>query len=280
MKTILITGNSGYIGSHLSARLQSKYRVLGLDLAEPKVDVYTHIPVDVRILKNLGVKVDTVIHLAALVKVNESVLNPLSYYSTNFNGTTNLLNVVGQHCTNFIFASTGSAEYCNNPYGISKRAAEDAVKQLCNIFNLNYTIFRFYNVIGSSGYPPTNPDGLFYNLLRAKNTGEFTIFGNDYNSIDGTAIRDYVHVEEICSAIETAIEQPANTLENLGHGKGHTVKEIAELFQKVNQCNFNIKYGPRRHGDLEKSVLEEPSNYLPNMFDIKDLVKIPKSMLV
>jgi len=279
MKTILITGNSGYIGSHLTNLLNQKYNVIGLDLIPNKANVTEQLTCDIRNFSDLDFEFDAVIHLAALVKVNESVTNPIQYYATNLNGTLNLLHKIKNKTTNFIFASTGSAEYCNNPYGVSKKAAEDCVKQFCNDNNINFTTFRFYNVIGSSGFSPTNPDGLFYNLLQAKSRGVFTIFGNDYNTKDGTAVRDYVHVDEICKAIEKAINTPANKIENLGHGQGHTVKEIVTLFQKNNNCEFDVKYGPRRLGDLERSVLDNPSPYLDNIYGIEELVKIPISML-
>jgi UDP-glucose 4-epimerase len=273
MKTILVTGNSGYIGSHLCQRLKSRYQIVGVDLNSPQCEVYDHISTDIRSINNLPYHIDTIIHLAALVKVNESVMQPLNYYSTNLNGTTNILNKIP--CRNFIFASTGSAEYCNNPYAVSKRAAEDCVRQYCLDNSINWTSFRFYNVIGSNGFPPTNPDGLFYNLIRACDSGMFQLFGGDYNTRDGTAERDYVHVEEICAAIERAIEQPANGLENLGHGRGHTVNEIIELFKQVNSVEFDVMISQRRQGDLERSVLDNPSDYLPTLYDLHDLVKLP-----
>jgi UDP-glucose 4-epimerase len=178
---------------------------------------------------------------------------------------------------NFIFASTGAAALCESAYGISKRAAEDCVEEYCTRHspNTNYTMFRFYNVIGSSyGIQPTNPDGLMYNLIKAKDTGKFTIFGKDYNTPDGTCIRDYVHVLEICDALKTAIEKPANTLECLGHGVGYTVKEMVSLFQKVNNCDIDVTYGPRRKGDAAVSVLEDVSSYMKNLYKFEDLLKI------
>lgn len=272
MKTVLITGNSGYIGSHLSKNLEGKYRLIGLDLVNPKAIVTDHIIADIRNLDQISYNIDTVIHLAAKVKVNESIVDPINYYSTNLVGTINLLHKV--KFKNFIFASTGSANYCNNPYGISKRAAEDCVEQFCHQHKKSWTIFRFYNVIGSNGFAPTNPDGLFFNLIQAIDNKKFTIFGHDYKTKDGTAERDYVHVDEICRAIEMAIEQPANNLENLGHGKGYTVQEIVDTFKKVNNVNFNILLGPRRSGDLESSVLDNPSKYLPNLYNIDDLLQL------
>lgn len=276
MKTLLITGNSGYIGSHLSAKLRDRYRIIGLDVNKPQCEIHDHVTADVRSIQNFPYEIDTIIHLAALVRVNDSVKQPLNYYSTNLNGTTNILHHV--NCDNFIMASTGSAEYCNNPYGVSKRAAEDCVQQFCQEHNINWTTFRFYNVMGSSGYAPTNPDGLFYNLIRAVDTGQFRVFGSDYCTRDGTAERDYVHVDEICAAIDTAIDQPANGLENLGHGHGHTVLEMIDIFQQINSVKFTVNMAPRREGDLERSVLDNPSGYLPHNYCIQDLLRMPDNM--
>jgi UDP-glucose 4-epimerase len=161
-------------------------------------------------------------------------------------------------------------------YGVSKRAAEDIVRDFCtNHKPRDYTIFRFYNVIGSTVVPPTNPDGLMHNLMKAIETNEFTVHGNDYTeTVDGTCVRDYIHVMEVCDAIKTAIENPANKTECLGHGVGYTVKEIAEKFQKVNNCKFNINYGPRRKGDIPYYVLKDVSSYMKNLYSIEDLLKV------
>jgi UDP-glucose 4-epimerase len=217
---------------------------------------------------------DTVIHLAALVNVGESERIPIQYYITNINGTMNVLSKI--RTRNFIFASTGAAELCESAYGISKRAAEDVVREYCTQHRpMPYTIFRFYNVIGTDGYQPTNPDGLMYNLIKAIDTDEFTIFGKDYEqSPDGTAIRDYVHVNEICQALKLAIDKPANGVESLGHGVGYTVREIVNKFQKVNDVDFDIKYGPRRPGDAAVSVLEDVSSYMTNMYSMDELLKV------
>jgi len=177
---------------------------------------------------------------------------------------------------NFIFASTGAAENCTSAYGLSKRAAEDVVREYCTVHNQTpYTIFRFYNVIGSDGFAPTNSDGLMYNLMKAPKSGEFTIYGTDYEeSRDGTCVRDYVHVMEICDAIKTAIEKPSNSIECLGHGVGYTVKEIVNLYKKVNGVDFSISTGPRRKGDLPSSVLEDVSPYMRNLYTLEQLLKL------
>jgi UDP-glucose 4-epimerase len=275
MKKILVTGNAGYIGSHLINTLgqKKKYQIWGLDYDQPQVEVYDHLWLDIRTIPRLDfVEFDTVIHLAALVNVGESVRDPISYYRTNIVGTENVLSKI--KFKNFIFASTGAAAGLASPYGLSKKAAEEVVTQHCQEEAIPYTIFRFYNVIGSDGVAPTNPDGLMLNLMRARETGEFNLLGNDYNTLDGTAIRDYVHVNEICQALIRAIDEPANSIENLGHGKGHSVLEMVNMFKQVNHCDFNVNYCARRAGDLERSVLDNPSRYLPNLYTLEQLLKI------
>jgi UDP-glucose 4-epimerase len=274
MKKILITGNSGYIGSHLCKLLKDEYEVYGLDLNEPQAEVVEHYLCDIRRPFELQEEFDACIHLAALVNVGESEQHPIEYYITNLTGTMNIINRI--NCKNFIFASTGAAEGCMSPYGISKRAAEDVVREYCTVHRpIPYTTFRFYNVIGSDGFDPTNHDGLMFNLLKAPMTGSFTINGNDYEqSWDGTCVRDYVHVNEICTALKDAIETPANGVESLGHGVGYTVKEIVDMFQRVNNLDFDVKYGPRRKGDLPSSVLEDVSPYMKNLYTLEELLKV------
>jgi len=282
MKKILITGCSGYIGSHLSKRLESEYEVYGLDIRNNVHPVKEFFQVDINRPMEVGFEFDAVVHLAALVNVGESEQMPIQYYITNLNGTMNVLNKI--KTKNFIFASTGAAELCESAYGISKRAAEDVVKEYCTLHNPTpYTIFRFYNVIGSSGFAPTNPDGLMYNLMKSEYTREFTIFGNDYDTPDGTCIRDYVHVDEICEAIKLAIEDPANKIECLGHGVGYSVKEMVDIFERVNDARLGegtdeaitVKYGSRRKGDIAVSVLEDISPYMKHLYSIEDLLRLP-----
>jgi UDP-glucose 4-epimerase len=276
VKKVLITGNSGYIGSHLSKMLMDtlKYEVHGLDIREPQQAMNRFYRQDINRLFTIDEEFDAVIHLAALVNVGESEQIPIQYYITNLNGTMNVINKV--KTKNFIFASTGAADGCESAYGISKRAAEDVVKEFCTKHRPTpYTIFRFYNVIGSDGFAPTNPDGLMYNLIKARETGEFTIFGTDYESTsDGTCVRDYVHVNEICDALMQAIEKPSNSIECLGHGVGYTVKEIVDLFQKVNDVDFDVIKGPRRKGDIEVSVLENVSPYMRNLYTMEELLLV------
>jgi UDP-glucose 4-epimerase len=276
MKKILITGCSGYIGSHLCKMLENDYEVHGLDIDEPQASLNEFYRCDINRQFAIpgDIEYDAVIHLAALVRVGESEQIPIRYYITNLNGTMNVVNKI--KTKNFIFASTGAAQDCASAYGISKRAAEDVVREYCTQHKQqDYTIFRFYNVVGSDGYEPTNPDGLMYNLIKARDTGKFTVFGNDYDiSPDGTCVRDYVHVNEICDALMQAIEKPSNSVECLGHGVGYTVNEIVNLFQKVNDVDFDVVYGPRRKGDIASSVLENVSPYMRNLYTMEELLKI------
>ena len=185
------------------------------------------------------------------------------------------MNVINKIKTkNFVLASTGAAGSCESAYGRSKRAAEDVVASYANMANIDYTIFRFYNVIGSSGFEPTNPDGLFSKLLQAKTSGEFTILGDDYDTVDGTCERDYVHVDEICNALELAIEKPSNSIECLGHGVGHTVKQMVDIYKRVNNCEFAVNIGPRRKGDMDSSVLQNVSPYMQTSYSIEDLLRV------
>ena len=272
MKKILITGNSGYIGSHLSKMLNDEYEVYGLDKVGPQFKVKKHYNLDIKSQLKVNEEFDCIIHLAALVNVGESELQPTDYYMTNLFGTLNIL----QHIKtkNFIFASTGAAEKCESAYGVSKRATEDCVREFCQVNKVPFTTFRFYNVIGSDGFKPTNPDGLMYNLMQAHIKGSFTVFGNDYATPDGTCIRDYVHVNEICHALKLAIEEPSNSLENLGHGVGHSVGEMVQIFESINNVKFFTLYGPRRQGDIEVSVLSNPSKYMKKLYTITELLTV------
>jgi len=273
VKKVLITGSSGYIGSHLCKMLEKEYTIYGLDIRAPQAEIENFLQININQQFNIEEEFDCVIHLAALVNVGESEQRPISYYITNLNGTMNIVNKI--KTKNFIFASTGLAEYCYDPYGTSKKAAEDVVKEFCTLHRQTpYSIFRFYNVIGSDGFDPTNKDGLMYNLMKACETGEFTVFGNDYDTRDGSCVRDYVHVNEICDALQHAIDNPSNSIECLGHGVGRTVTEIVNMFKKVNNVDFEVKIGPKRKGDLPSTVLEDVSPYMQNLYSLEELLKV------
>jgi len=278
MKKILITGSSGYIGRHLCQTLKEHF-VVGLDkvrrpqMAERLIeqDINDHAPI-----WHPDGGYDVVVHLAAHVNVGQSMNCPMDYYRNNINGTMAMLeNIDYKH---FIFASTGAAAKPTSPYATSKLAAESLVREFCGLNDKKATIFRFYNVVGSLGYEPTNVDGLMYNLMKARQTGEFNLFGTDYPTPDGTCVRDYLHVLEVCNAIKLRIEEPDDEcrfrLENLGSGTGYSVKQMIETFKKVNDCEFNVNNLPRRPGDLPESVLKDVSPYMHYLYKIEDMMKV------
>ena len=203
----------------------------------------------------------------------------MDYYRTNVVGTMNMLERV--QYKNFIFASTCQVR-SNNVYGHSKHIAEGIIRQYCQLNNKDHTIFRFGNVVGGENL--TNTDGLLYNLIKAKETGVFNLYGDDYSTKDGTAERDYVHVHEICYAIEKAIKRPSNVqgaetqpfFEYLGHCADVTVKDCIETFKKVNGCDFEVVVKPPRDGDVEcVNVAYQISPYMPqNVYTLEAMMKV------
>lgn len=261
---IAITGSNGYIGTALVNKLKnSKHDVCLFD-----IDTW-----DIRTtptkegLPHYWPSFDVVVHLAALVKVGESVDRPWDYYNTNINGTQKVI-------THFpgakmIFASTGAAFDPTSPYAISKLAAENLVKNQCK----DFTIFRFFNVGGGK---PSNPEGLYAATAKACETGIFTIFGSDYNTKDGTCVRDYVHVEDLCDAIIKAIDEPGamTDYEPLGSGSSYTVLEYVNFFLKENGPKFKVEFGPRREGDNESSEVPFMSRFMNPKKKLQDIVRL------
>jgi UDP-glucose 4-epimerase len=269
---ILVTGSEGYIGKHLvKMLLEDGNTVHTLDIKGERSE--THFIVDinnetfVKYGPHIGKKYDAVVHLAALVRVGESVREPYRYYDTNINGTFKLLNNVDTN--HFVFASTGAASEPNSPYGFSKRAAEDIVSAMAKKF----TIFRFYNVIGTDGFPPTNPDGLMSKLIDAMDTGEFRIYGRDYNTTDGTCMREYVHVNDICAAIMRSLDKPTNKVHNLAYGDPKSVAEIVDVFKKVNNVDFKVIFDRRRDGDLESCYLRGGSQFMRRSYTYEEMMR-------
>jgi len=279
MNKILITGSSGYIGRHLAALLavyEDDYHLTGIDKMWRKQLCHEFIGQNILENSEITGNYDTVIHLAGLVNVGMSMQAPMEYYRNNVIGTLNMLERVDYK--HFIFASTGAATDPASPYGMSKFVSEQLVRQYCKLNNKKCTIFRFYNVIGTNGYEPTNVDGLMYNLMKAKETGLFHLYGIDYDMLpDGSAIRDYLHVTEVCLAIKFAVDTPTSNslIENLGHGKGHSVLEMVNAFKKANNCDFGVKIMQRREGDVAKTVLDDVSSYMPLAnITIEEMLKV------
>lgn len=280
MKKVLVTGASGYIGQHLCMRLVSNHLVTTLDKRGHNTSCHAIIQQDILDNNQIEGEFDTVIHLAALVQVGGGQKAMMDYYRTNVVGTMNVLERVDYK--NFIFASTCQANE-SHVYGKTKLIGENIVRQYCELNDKKYTIFRFGNVIGSGGFVPTNTDGLMYNLIKAIETGTFNLYGNDYNTFDGTALRDYIHVNEVCHAIEKAIERPScvpmaetqPSFEYLGRAMPVSVMDCVNAFKKVNNCDFEVVVKPRRVGDKADTQTHIVSPYMPqNIYTLEHMMKL------
>ena len=252
-------------------------KITGKDLTFYQIDVC-----DKEALKKIfnDEEIDAVIHFAAYKAVGESVQKPLLYYRNNLDSTLTLLEVMSEFgCKNFVFSSSatvygdqGNPKYVetmkkqvpSSPYGKTKDMIEEFLKDVYISDNTwKITILRYFNPIGAheSGLIGEDPMGIPNNLMPyilkvATHELEcLTIFGNDYETRDGTCIRDYIHVVDLAkghiSALDKLLQSESNVyVYNLGSGNGVSVQEIVDTFEKVNNLKLNYKYGDRRAGDL------------------------------
>ena len=222
-------------------------------------------------------KIDAVIHFAGYKAVGESVAKPLMYYRNNIDSTLTLLEVMEENdCFNIIFSSSatvyGKPESLpiyedfplstTNPYGTTKLFIEYILKDLyVSNSNWNITILRYFNPIGAheSGLIGEDPNGIPNNLMpyivKVAN-GELpvlSIFGDDYDTVDGTGVRDYIHVVDLAKGHVLALKNSELGVKiyNLGTGKGTSVLELVNAFEKVNGLEINKKIAPRRPGDID-----------------------------
>jgi UDP-glucose 4-epimerase len=273
MKTALITGASGYLGSHLAKTLKkSGWKVVGLDIKHTDnkyLDFFQ--PADVRNADDLHylfdrIDIDTVFHLAGRIEVGESVKYPQLFFDHNTNGTNVLLDVMKFFgVKNIIYSSTAGVykskympldecaeiEPMNNPYAASKFAAELEIRHS----SLNYVIFRYFNLAGADPELEMgechNPEThLIPRILQ--NLNSFTIYGKDYDTPDGTCIRDYVHVSDVAEAHLLAadyLSKNPSRIFNLGTGIGYSVQDIVNLIGKLTDEKITYSFGDRRPGD-------------------------------
>ena len=223
--------------------------------------------------------IDAVIHFAGLKAVGESVKLPLLYYSNNINSTISLLNSMSKHgCKKIIFSSSATVYgspakvpitedmptgACSNPYGFTKHFIEQIICDACTADpELNAVLLRYFNPIGAhkSGLIGEMPDGIPNNLMpyitqvAVGMRDKLSIFGNDYDTHDGTGVRDYIHVTDLAIGHIKALEHCKAGVQtfNLGTGKGYSVLDIVNAFMNVNSVNIPYVIAERRPGDIAK----------------------------
>jgi len=281
---ILVTGGTGYIGSHTVNMLcKSGEDIIVLDnlvcghkeAIPPKIKFYNGNINDKNILKKIFSKhdIESVIHFSAYAYVGESVINPQKYYLNNVCGTLNLLEIMMEYnCKRIVFSSTcavyGIPEYLPldethktnpiNPYGRTKLMIETILEDYYNAYGLRYACLRYFNAcgadtiesIGESHCPETHIIPLL--LESAKNGKKIVLYGNDFNTKDGTCIRDYIHVIDLAKAHLLALTYIKNHEKitcNLGTGIGTSLKQLLQIIKKITNKDVNYEYGKKRIGD-------------------------------
>ncbi len=299
---ILVTGGTGFIGSHTVVRLiengidvtvfdnlyNSKITVLD------KIEKITGVRPDFRLCDMTDrdsleiifkeAHFDAVIHFAGYKAVGESVEKPLMYYDNNITGTLNLLELMEKYnVKNLIFSSSATVYgipdkcpieesaplFCLNPYGRTKLMIEEILRDLC-IADKDFSavLLRYFNPVGChpSGLIAENPNGIPNNLMpriiqAAKGEiPELKVFGDDYDTRDGTCIRDYIHVVDLAdghvAAVDYVIKNKGSIAVNLGTGNGFTVLELIKTFERVNGVKVPYSIAPRREGDSMESFAD------------------------
>lgn len=290
--SILLTGGLGFIGSHCVVELIKKYSVIIVDnLYNSTIDIldkietitqqrplfYQYDITDYHLLHKVFEenKIDAVIHLAGYKAVGESVSNPAKYYENNINGLLTLLKCMNEFNVKKIVFSSSATVYGQpselplsenakinilNPYGQTKYMSELILQDYANAYQLSVIALRYFNPVGAhpSGILGENDEhasNLFPMIMSVyKHKKEYLeIYGNDYNTKDGTCIRDYIHVVDLALGHMKALNvlKPGFQVYNLGTGNGYTVLEIIKEFEKQTGKLLNYQYKNRRLGDSD-----------------------------
>ena len=302
MKNILITGGAGYIGSHIAEVLILKKKKIfivdnlstGFKKLLNKQSHFTNLNIlNTSKLKKIIVekKIDSIIHLAASLSIAEGEKHPKLYYKNNVLGTKSLLKACKNSLVkNFIFSSTAavykegkkivSEKSMVDPksvYGKTKLLAEKQIILNCKKMKINYGILRYFNVCGASSSRKigiiSKGDHLFKNISVAvmKKKPLIKIYGNDYDTPDGTAIRDFIHVSDLASVHYQVLEIIAKTgkskVINCGYNRGLSVKQVVDEFRSQIKKPIKVIFQSRRPGDME--ILIANNNYLKKLINWK-----------
>ncbi|MEO1195572.1 MAG: UDP-glucose 4-epimerase GalE [Pseudomonadota bacterium] len=313
--SILVTGGAGYIGSHFihTAIDTGREQLVVVDNLSTgtRNAVPDHIPFyHTNVADRDGIsriiqrhQVKTIVHFAGSIIVPESVTNPLKYYSNNTSASKNLIETaITQSVENFVFSSTAavyghaSSEPIDethpidpiSPYGASKYMTERMLTDVGKAHQLNYAILRYFNVAGADPFGRTgqrSPDAthLIKRALLAATgqTDAISVFGTDYDTPDGTAVRDFIHVSDLARAHMATIGYLENGGEsqvfNCGYGKGNSVLDVVECVKRVSGQEFDVKLEPRRAGDASEIVadpkrLREKLDWFPERNNLDDIV--------
>ena len=286
MKTILVAGGAGYIGSHMVALLVKRgYEVVVADnlrtghwqAVKGARKMYVGDLRDGAFLHQIFTenKIDGVINFAAFSLVGESVTNPLKYYGNNVEGAVSLLSAMQAHGVDKIVFSSTAAAYGEpekqpieegdrteptNPYGATKLAIENMLKWCDCAYNIRYVALRYFNAAGSDTEAGIgedhNPESHLIPLVMKTALGQrdhIGIFGEDYPTPDGTCVRDYIHVKDLAEAHLLALEYlergGSSDVFNLGNGAGSSVREIIETARRITGKEIKADVEPRRGGD-------------------------------
>lgn len=225
-------------------------------------------------------KIDSIIHFAGLKSVSESIQKPIDYYSNNIESIITIQRLICEHNISKLIFSSSATVYgelsdppftedsptgaCTNPYGWTKWMIEQMLRDFSNASNdKKVVILRYFNPVGAhdSGLIGEDPNGIPNNLfpyITGVLSGKYeklTIYGDDYDTIDGTCIRDYIHVCDLAQGHVKALQYMQNSragvdVFNLGTGRGTSVKQVVDAFEKSLGHSFNYEIGPRREGDL------------------------------
>ena len=306
---ILVVGGAGYIGSHMAKMLsKSGHHVVTLDnLSTGYRDAVKYGEfvegdiADSSILDQVfsSTRFDGVMHFASYIEVGESVIDPGKYFRNNFSNTLNLLDAMVRHdVKNFIFSSTaaifGEPDYVPidethpkkpiNPYGKSKLMVEQALEDYEKAHGLQSVCLRYFNAAGADPDGELgerhNPETHLVPLILQAASGRrdaISIFGRDYPTADGSCVRDYIHIVDLCSAhliaLTKLVKGSGSKRYNLGNGNGFSVIEVIEVVKEVTKRSFNVIEAERRPGDpatlvADSTLARSELNWVPEYDDL------------